>query len=127
MRTRSSPCIVLVLAATTAASALAGCGSDLVYPEHARHVSRDRVALLKRQPAPKCEYRTPGAGDSANGQRDGSPPPGDTDPQAALRIKLDYERQCYKHAEMITRARLTALQTVVERAGSHREDRSLQP
>ncbi len=31
-----------------------------------------------------------------------------------MRTQLDYERQCYKHAEMIARARLTSLQAAVQ-------------
>jgi hypothetical protein len=30
-----------------------------------------------------------------------------------VRMKLDYERQCYRHAEMIARRRLTSLQAAV--------------
>ena len=30
--------------------------------------------------------------------------------EGALRVKLDYERQCYQHAEMISRDRLRLLQ-----------------
>jgi hypothetical protein len=77
--------------------------------------------LLKRQQVPKCEYRTPALSEPARPQLEGSPPPGSADPDAAMRTKLDYERQCYKHAEMITRARLTELQKVVERAANRRD------
>jgi hypothetical protein len=40
-----------------------------------------------------CEFKTAGTG-----------------AEGALRIKLDYERQCYRHAEMIARDRLQRLQ-----------------
>jgi hypothetical protein len=54
-------------------------------------------ALLVPQAQPDCEYRaTPGGSDDA-------------------RIKLDYERQCYRHYEMIARQRLLLLQASVER------------
>jgi hypothetical protein len=54
-------------------------------------------ALLKPQPEPDCTF-----------------PP--TDTAADERQKLDYERQCYRHAEMIARARLQLLQESVAKA-----------
>jgi hypothetical protein len=56
-------------------------------------------ALLASPPEFECEKTTP-----THGQ---------TDPDAALRAKLDYERQCYRHAEMILRDRLLGLQASV--------------
>jgi hypothetical protein len=53
-------------------------------------------ALLATQPEPDCEFPT-------------------TETDADERQKLDYERQCYRHAEMIARARLRALQRSVAR------------
>ena len=97
---------------------LAGCGYHVIDPEHARHVSQERAELLKRQPRPRCEFRTASLDSpakSAKSQpaataRDGPPD------AAALQIKLDYERQCYKHAEIIARERLTKLQTALNKA-----------
>ena len=97
-----------------AAGGLAGCGADLIDSEHARRISKERVALLKRQPPPNCEYRTARLDESAKRQTDGSPPSSDLSSDAAMRMKLDYERQCYRHAEMIARARLTSLQGAVQ-------------
>ena len=55
-------------------------------------------ALLQPLPAPKCEQRNAAkAGDDAE----------------ALRAKLDHERQCYRHAEIIARGKLRNLQTSV--------------
>ena len=51
-------------------------------------------ALLAPQSEPNCEFAT-------------------TDPNSDERQKLDYERQCYRHAEMIARARLRLLQRSV--------------
>ena len=51
-------------------------------------------ALLKPQPEPDCTFSA-------------------TDTAADERQKLDYERQCYRHAEMIARARLQLLQESV--------------
>jgi len=42
-----------------------------------------------------------------------SPAPGQTDPDAALRAKLDYELQCYRRAEKILRGDLLELQALV--------------
>ena len=50
-------------------------------------------AFLARQPEPDCELRS-----------------GDADE----RQRLDYERQCYRHAEMIVRGRLHLLQGAIE-------------
>jgi hypothetical protein len=50
--------------------------------------------LLSPQPEPSCEFNT-------------------TDINANERQKLDYERQCYRHAEMIVRGRLQLLQDSV--------------
>src|SRR5215467_2319765 len=63
--------------------------------------SRTRVplpekALLGRLPEPDCRFKTSEA---------------DTDD----RQKLDYERQCYRHAEIIARLRLLLLQRSVDK------------
>ena len=52
--------------------------------------------LLRPQAEPECEF-----------------PPGDTN--ADDRQKLDYERQCYRHAEIIARDRLQLLQDAVDK------------
>jgi hypothetical protein len=49
------------------------------------------ASLLSPQPEPSCELETTGS-------------------NADERQKLDYERQCYRHAEMIVRSRLQLLQ-----------------
>jgi hypothetical protein len=54
-------------------------------------------ALLERQPSPDCEFRgtpTGNAGEDA-------------------RMRLDYQQQCYRHAEGIVRTRLDTLQDSV--------------
>ena len=51
--------------------------------------------LLDPQPAPDCEFKT-------------------TEPKTDELQKLDYERQCYRHAEMIVRGRLELLQSSVD-------------
>lgn len=53
--------------------------------------------LLTPQAQPNCEYRHALGGDDA------------------ARAKLDYERQCYRHYEMIARHRLVLLQVSVEK------------
>jgi hypothetical protein len=104
-----------ILAAAIAACGLAGCSSDVIDSEHARRISRERIALLKQQPAPKCDYR-PASLDDSGKRQSGDPPPSSeagSNPDAVVRMKLDYERQCYRHAEMIARRRLTSLQAAV--------------
>jgi hypothetical protein len=65
----------------------------LAKPEPAAPIPLPPAALLVRAPEPSCE--APDVLDE--------------------RQKLDYERQCYRHAEMIVRARLELLQASVER------------
>jgi hypothetical protein len=52
--------------------------------------------LLQAQPAPQCAFES-------------------TEPKPDELQKLDYERQCYRHAEMIARGRLELLQASVTR------------
>jgi hypothetical protein len=65
-------------------------------PPPAVPVPLTEPALLTPQAEPQCGSATDG--------------PGLNDPQ-----RLDYERQCYRHAEMIVRARLDLLQEAVRR------------
>jgi hypothetical protein len=53
-------------------------------------------ALLSPQPTPECEFK--------------SVAQSDTEPREAMRMKLDYEQQCYRQAEEILRARYQRLQ-----------------
>jgi hypothetical protein len=101
---------LLLLATIPPALAVAGCSGALVQrdvtvyttasetPAHRRaepHSHRFR-ALLAAQPPPDCEFRA-SDGDAL-----------DTDLLA--RLKLDFERHCYQHAEAIVRDRLRQLQ-----------------
>jgi hypothetical protein len=60
-------------------------------------IRRPDRALLVPQPAPDCQLR-------------GSDLKTVVDPDEWARLKLDFERQCYQHAEMIARNRLRLLQ-----------------
>jgi TPR repeat protein len=55
------------------------------------------ASLLAPQPEPDCAFKT-------------------NDPNATERQQLDYERQCYRHAEMIVRDRLQMLQNAIKEA-----------
>lgn len=79
------------LAAVLGAVALAGCEAAMPLPD---------TALLKQQPAPKCETRAAAAAGEGG--------------EAARLKKLDYEVQCYRHAEMIARNRLVRLQNSIK-------------
>jgi hypothetical protein len=99
-----------------AACGLAGCSSDVFDLEHARRISQERTALLKRQPPPSCEYRTASLDKAAKRGNEPMAATSDAPPDATiLQARLDYERQCYRHAEMIARARLTSLQMALDR------------
>jgi hypothetical protein len=64
-------------------------------------VQLPRRVLLAPPKEPNCEFH------GQSGQAG-------ADADAVLRMKLDYERQCYRHAEMIARNRLRQLQTSVD-------------
>lgn len=66
------------------------------------HQKRPRpldLALLAPQPAPDCNFDEPVSKT--------------VDPDQWARLKLDYERQCYQHAEKVVRERLVSLQQAV--------------
>jgi hypothetical protein len=63
-------------------------------------IRRPEPALLAKHPAPDCEF------DGSNVRA--------VDPNEWARLKIDYERQCYKDAEKAARERLTALQASIE-------------
>ncbi len=86
------------LIAAAAAGLLSACTGELPLPES---------ALLAQQPAPRCEYR--------GTKGDGAERKADAPAEQAAQLKLDYERQCYRHAEMIARAKLRKLQKSVTR------------
>ena len=102
-----------VFPAVLCAVALAGCAADhtergsrrpgtahtriATAPVSTIPISLQGSALLEPQPKPDCEFKTAGAG---------------TDE----RMKLDYERQCYRHSEIIARDRLQQLQAAVGEA-----------
>jgi hypothetical protein len=104
----------LIISALSSVIALAGCASHPAQresqaepsesAESADHTSPPRIhrpsrALLTPQPAPDCEFR--GAA------------PKTMDSDVFARLKLDYERLCYKKAERIARERLGRLQASV--------------
>jgi hypothetical protein len=66
-------------------------------------------ALLTPPAEFNCELKA-ASPDEAPGQSSPGLPPAQADADTALRAKLDYERQCYRHAEMILRDRLLLLQ-----------------
>ena len=98
-----STCMLVVFCAAT----LAGCD----YTKRDLKLSTTGVAsgpasrtpiplpgrgLLQAQPEPQCAFES-------------------SEPKPDERQKLDYERQCYRHAEMIARARPDLLQGSVAR------------
>jgi hypothetical protein len=75
-------------------------------PESRSVLARLDRELLKPPPPFDCGFK-------ANGV-DSSQPQSDT--EAATRVKLDYELQCHRHAEMIVRSRLRQLQAAAREA-----------
>jgi hypothetical protein len=70
-----------------------------------------REALLRTPPRPACET------DAPDKQRDAGAAPNGAEASLALRIKLEYERECYRQAEKRVREQLRALQAAVVKAG----------
>ena len=68
--------------------------AKLAKPSPATPIPLPAAELLIRQPQPSCET---------------------ADSSVDERQKLDYERQCYRHAEMIVRARLELLQSSIDK------------
>lgn len=106
---------LLMLTALPSALAVAGCSAAVVSrevadyatataaPAHryaAPHSHRFR-ALLAPQPAPDCEFKGSDVGT--------------LDKDLWARLKLDYERHCYQHAETLVRDRLRQLQQQLQR------------
>jgi hypothetical protein len=98
---------LLMLSAILCATIIAGCARHPdkqvaaiapAQPEAAACRSVD--ALLEPQPAPDCEFRGPDLKT--------------VDPDQFARLKLDYERQCYRRAEKMARDRLRLLQASKE-------------
>jgi len=103
---------LLTVCAILCALTLAGCASNSAQREPGTEpvraaadphryselrIRRPDRALLRPQPVPDCELRAP---ESAKV----------LDPDQMARLKLDYERQCYKRAEESVRSRLKLLQ-----------------
>ena len=102
------PTLCVMLCALT----LAGCAANSAPRESAAdpiraaadphryaglRIRRPDRALLAPQPVPDCELRAPESSKIL-------------DPDQLARLKLDYERQCYKRAEESARNRLKLLQ-----------------
>jgi hypothetical protein len=95
--------IALALTAIVCAATMAGCArhpdKQVAAVAPARSESgacRSVNELLEPQPAPDCEYR---GSDLKT-----------VDPGEFARLKLDFERQCYRRAEKLARDRLRLLQ-----------------
>lgn len=88
--------------------ALAGCEMLVPLPD---------AALLRPLPSPKCAARP-----TAEAGKDGGA-------EAAKLRRLDYEAQCYRHAEMIARYRLGKLQESLRQsaAKARKQDTAANP
>jgi hypothetical protein len=93
------------LTATTGLSTGSASRPVIPLPDH---------ALLTPPPEFDCEFKTTSV-DDANGQPQPSPTRAQADPSPDVLalMKLDYERQCLRHAEIILRDRLRQLQAMV--------------
>jgi hypothetical protein len=102
-----------VLAGTDAIARSTRPAAKTDRPAGARtHIPLPDRTLLAPPAEFNCEFKA-ASPNEAPGQSSPGPAPAQADPNAALRAKLDYERQCYRHAEMILRDRLLRLQAAV--------------
>ena len=140
-----------VLAAIVCALLLGGCATQELkvddvyggyYPANsADSVASKRVAkvkpkaappdraLLETPPEPDCGVqKSPGRPQTASAATQSIPDSaGDPNADLALRIKLEYERECYRQAEARTRDRLKQLQTSkAAKGGAQPTDRTAQ-
>jgi len=84
-------------------------------------------ALLRPPRRPACEAEPPA-------KQEAGAAPNSAEANLALRIKLEYERECYRQAEMRVRRQLKALQAAVseevaalpQSAREHRSERPLE-
>lgn len=110
---------LLTLVAISCAMAVAGCASNSMPSEHPAEpiqaapppqirpeprIRRPARALLVPPSVPDCEFK-----------RDDLKT---MDPEQWARLKLDYERQCYRRAEKVARDRLRLLQASSLQASS---------
>jgi len=91
-----------IVAVACWAQALAGCAAGLAAPS-AQPIAMPvpARALLAAPPKPDCTFHETGLGDTVS------------DAAQAARQKLEYERECYRRAEMQMRARVRRLQALI--------------
>jgi hypothetical protein len=106
-------------AAAACGLVLAGCETLVPVGESAAYMpptatrTRTDTALLKMLPPPMCDARS-------------APAPGKGSEADRLR-RLDYEAQCYRHAEMIARLRLRKLQASVRKQATKPRKQEVKP
>jgi hypothetical protein len=99
--------LVVLCVGCSACSVLPSCGAN-----EDRRAQRDiplpKPLLLQRQPQPDCAVI-----DRKAVRQDQQPQAGTTG-ELSQRVKLEYERECYRSAELAARERLLQLQKAVE-------------
>jgi hypothetical protein len=95
-----------IIAAASMLAGTAAMGQSSPSPEANASIPLPNPTLLAPPPNFDCSFQAA----KVDG---GEPPRAQGDSDAALRRQLDYERQCYRHAEMILRDRLLRLQAAV--------------
>jgi hypothetical protein len=109
------------LVAGTACLLLAGCVEYVEYDEFPNRPLAAAEAADARNGTPRVAWRRSRTLLAAprkpecDAEAAGNPPiaAGDGNADLALRIKLEYERECYRQAELRTRRQLKALQAAV--------------
>ena len=84
-------------------------------PHSRTAVARPDQGLLTPPHEPNCEYKPAAVATTQ------SLTPADA--AEAQRVKLDYERQCYRHAELIVRAKLKQVQSALAATGKSAQRR----
>ncbi len=107
------------LCAIAVTLAISGCAGNAPQPE-----TRPAAASLTGGEAPKCHVAhallvAPPAPDCGFSRSDLKT----VDPDQWARLRLEFERKCYQHAEKMVRERLRQLQAATNRCGTEQPSR----
>jgi len=106
-----TPLSVLMIPIALCAVVLAGCSGASTVRERPYLATTTRASgvpnrpLALRESEPKCEFKPISVGDTA--------------PNNSLTARLEYERQCFREAELKTRRRAQALQASASKTTGH--------
>jgi hypothetical protein len=112
------------LCAITCTLAISGCAGSAPQPDSRSEPNRPGAASLSGPETPKCHIArallvSPPAPDCGFSRSDLKT----VDPDQWARLKLEFERKCFQHAEKTVRERLRLLQAAANRCGVEQASR----